>query len=64
MSEGRYVLIDLIKLLAQNVTSFTKKYIPTEHLRIGKYLQTRGLRYKHISEVANQGSNGKGKGPP
>jgi hypothetical protein len=64
MSEGRYVLTDLIKLLAQNVTSFTKKYLPTEHPRIEKYLHTRSLKYKHIAPVATQKIKGKGKGPP
>jgi hypothetical protein len=64
MSEGRYVLTDLIKLLAQNVTSFTKKYLPTEHPRIEKYLHTRSLKYKHITPAATQKIKGKGKGPP
>jgi hypothetical protein len=46
------------------VTSFTKKYLPTEHPRIEKYLHTRSLKYKHIALVATQKVKGKGKGPP
>ena len=31
MNSGKYTFADLVKLLAQNATSFTKKYVPTEH---------------------------------
>jgi hypothetical protein len=31
IQDGDYVVTELIKLLAQNVTSFTKKYAPSEH---------------------------------
>ena len=41
---GLYSHPDLVKLLAQNVTSFTKKYTPLEHPRIMKYLRTRAAR--------------------
>jgi hypothetical protein len=30
MNSGKYTFTDLVKILAQNATSFTKKYIPTE----------------------------------
>ena len=41
---GTYVFSELVKLLAQNVTSFTKKYTPLEHPRIMKYLRTRATK--------------------
>jgi hypothetical protein len=41
---GLYSFTELVKLLAQNVTSFTKKYSPQDHPRIMKYLKTRSLR--------------------
>jgi hypothetical protein len=31
INEGKYTFTDLVKLLAQNVTSFTKRYIAAEH---------------------------------
>jgi hypothetical protein len=42
--KGEYVFAELLKLLAQNVTSFTKKYTPHEHPRIMQYLKTRAKR--------------------
>ncbi len=44
IQNGIFVFSDLVKLLAQNVTSFTKRYSPTDHPRILKYLKTRSLR--------------------
>ncbi len=35
---GIYPFSDLVKILAQNVTSFTKRYTPYEHPRIMQYL--------------------------
>jgi hypothetical protein len=32
--QGEYVFAELVKLLAKNVTSFTKRYTPQEHPRI------------------------------
>jgi hypothetical protein len=49
-----------VTLLAQNVTSFTKKYAPSEHVRITKYLRTRAMKYKNIFEMAAHGAKGKG----
>jgi hypothetical protein len=62
LNAGQYTFTNLVKLLAQNVTSFTKRYIPSEHARISKYLRTRAMKYKGIIEMATQGS--KGKAPP
>jgi hypothetical protein len=62
LNAGKYNFTNLVKLLAQNVTSFTKRYIPSEHARISKYLRTRAMKYKGIIEMATQGS--KGKAPP
>jgi hypothetical protein len=36
MNSGKYIFAELVKLLAQNATSFTKRYVPTEHSRISK----------------------------
>ncbi len=41
---GLYPITELVKLLAQNVSSFTKKYSPHDHPRILKYLKTRSTR--------------------
>jgi hypothetical protein len=60
LNAGQYTFTNLVKLLAQNVTSFTKKYIPSEHVRIAKYLRTRAMKYKSIFELAMQGSKVKG----
>ncbi len=62
LNAGQYTFTNLVKLLAQNVTSFTKRYIPSEHVRISKYLRTRAMKYKGIFGMATQGS--KGKAPP
>ena len=64
MNSGKYTFADLVRLLAQNATSFTKKYAPTEHPRISKYLHSRSLKYKHLVESIMQGPKGKGKGKP
>ncbi len=40
IQDGAYDITELIQLLAQNVTSFTKRYQPTEHQRITRYLRT------------------------
>ena len=62
LNDGNFIFTELVRLLAQNVSSFTKKYIPGENERIGKYLRTRASKYQQISAIANQGI--KGKGPP
>jgi hypothetical protein len=62
INKGNYELTELLQLLAQNVTSFTKPYASVEHPRIGKYLRTRSVKYKHLLEITTLG--GKGKGQP
>ena len=64
MNSGKYIFSDLVKLLAQNATSFTKKYVPTENPRISKYLHSRSLKYQQVVESIMQGSKDKGKGKP
>jgi hypothetical protein len=64
IQEGDYVVTELIKLLAQNVTSFTKKYSPSEHPRILKYLRTRALRQVVTPSFLTAQAKGKGGGPP
>ena len=64
MNSGKYIFVDLVKLLAQNATSFTKKYVPTENPRISKYLHSRSLKYQQVVESIMQGSKDKGKGKP
>ena len=64
MNSGKYTFAELVKLLAQNATSFTKRYVPTEHPRISKYLHTRSLKYRHVIESITQAPHGKGKGKP
>jgi hypothetical protein len=44
IQDGDYTFTDMVKLLAQNVTSFTKKYNPMDHPRINKYLRTRARK--------------------
>ena len=56
------MVTELIKLLAQNVTSFTKKYVPSEHLRIMKYLRTRSSRQVTTPSFLTMQVKGKGKG--
>ena len=61
---GIFLFSDLVKLLAQNVTSFTKKYSPADHPRILKYLRTRALRQVIMPQFANtpiKGGKGKAK---
>ncbi len=64
MNTGNYIFTELVKLLAQNATSFTKRYVPTEHPRISKYLLARSLKYRHVMESIAQGAKGQGKGKP
>jgi hypothetical protein len=59
---GIFLFSELVKLLAQNVTSFTKRYSPADHPRISKYLKTRSLRQVIMPQFANQPlKGGKGK---
>ncbi len=59
---GIFVFSDLVKLLAQNVTSFTKKYSPNDHPRILKYLKTRSQRQVIMPSFVHQPiKGGKGK---
>jgi hypothetical protein len=44
INAGKYTFTNLVKLLAQNVTSFTKKYVPSNHVRIAMYLRTRARK--------------------
>ncbi len=60
INDGKYTFTDLVKLLAQNVTSFIKKYVAAEHPQISKYLRSRALRYKQILDIANNVPKGKG----
>jgi hypothetical protein len=62
IQDGDYVVTELIKLLAQNVTSFTKTYAPSEHPRIMKYLQTRSSRQVITPSFLTTQVKGKGKG--
>jgi hypothetical protein len=64
MNTGNYTFTDLVKLLAQNATSFTKKYIPAEHPRITRYLNTRSVKYQGMVESMTPSPKGKGKGKP
>ena len=61
---GVYPFTELVKLLAQNVTSFTKKYTPQEHPRIMQYLKTRSKRQVILPLFVNpatKGGHGKAK---
>ena len=61
---GVFTFSDLVKLLAQNVTSFTKRYSPSDHPRIMKYLKTRALRQVIMPQFASlplKGGKGKAK---
>jgi hypothetical protein len=60
--QGEYVFAELVKLLAKNVISFTKRYAPQEHPRIMQYLKTRAKRQVIIPIFANLLTKGKGKG--
>ncbi len=60
--QGEYVFAELVKLLAKNVTSFTKRYTPQEHPRIMQYLKTRAKRQVIIQTFISQLPKGKGKG--
>ncbi len=61
VQDGAYDITELIQLLAQNVTSFTKTYQPTEHQRITRYLKTRERKSGFATNNA-QSPAGKGKG--
>jgi hypothetical protein len=61
---GVYPFSEMVKLLAQNVTSFTKRYVPQEHPRIMQYLKTRSKRQVILPTFTNQapkGGQGKAK---
>ena len=58
---GAYDITELIQLLAQNVTSFTKTYQPSEHQRITRYLKTRERKSGFATNTV-QSPTGKGKG--
>ena len=61
---GVYPFSDLVKILAQNVTSFTKRYTPHEHPRIMQYLKTRSKRQVILptfTSPAAKGGQGKTK---
>jgi hypothetical protein len=63
IQDGDYVVTELIKLLAQNVTSFTKKYAPSDHPRITKYLRTRSSRQVITPrQLSHSASKRQGKG--
>ena len=64
LSEGNFTFTNLVQLLAQNVSSFTKIYNPGENERIQKYLKTRASKYHHLSNITSQGSKGKSKSHP
>jgi hypothetical protein len=61
IQDGAYDITELIQLLAQNATSFTKAYQPTEHQRITRYLKTREQK-SGFTTNATQSPSGKGKG--
>ncbi len=62
IQEGAYEYNELVKLLAQNVTSFTKAYQPAEHPRIHRYLRTRARKHGAVPEFMQSSSKGiKGK---
>jgi hypothetical protein len=61
---GIYPFSELVKILAQNVTSFTKRYTPHEHPRIMQYLKTRSKRQVILPTFTNpaaKGGQGKAK---
>ena len=62
LQDGDYVVTDLIKLLAQNATSFTQRYAPQDHMRIMKYLRTRTIRQVVTPSFIEATTKGKGKG--
>jgi hypothetical protein len=59
IQEGAYEYNELVKLLAQNVTSFTKAYQPAEHPRIHRYLRTRARKHGAVPEFMQSSSKGK-----
>jgi hypothetical protein len=59
IQEGAYEYNELVKLLAQNVTSFTRLYQPVEHPRIHRYLRTRARKYGTVPEFMQSSSKGK-----
>jgi hypothetical protein len=58
IQNGVYSHPDLVKLVAQNVTSFTKKYTPTDHPRIMRYLSARSKRQVIMPTFHNPLVNG------
>ncbi len=63
IQEGAYEYHELVKLLAQNVTSFTRLYQPADHPRIHRYLRTRARKHGAIPDFMQSASKGKkGKG--
>jgi hypothetical protein len=61
VQEGDYIFADLVKLLAQNVTSFNKKYNPTDHPRINTYLRTRARKHGPVPDFMQSSSGGNGQ---
>jgi hypothetical protein len=57
--DGDYIFVDMVKLLAQNVTSFTNKYNPIDHPRINKYLRTRARKHGPVPDFKQSSSGGK-----
>ncbi len=62
LQDGDYVVTELIKLLAQNATSFTQRYTPQDHIRIMKNLRTRAIRQVVAPSFIGAALKGKGKG--
>ncbi len=59
IQDGNYIFAGLVKLLAQNVTSFTKRYNPIDHPRINKYLRTRARKHGPVPEFMQSSSGGR-----
>jgi hypothetical protein len=60
IQEGAYYEYnELVKLLAQNVTSFTRLYQPAEHPQIHRYLRTRARKHGAVPEFMQSSSKGK-----
>jgi hypothetical protein len=64
IQDGDYLVTEFLKLLAQNVTSFTKKHSPLEHPRILRYLRTRALRQVVTPSFLTVQAKGKKGGRP
>jgi hypothetical protein len=61
IQDGDYIFTDLVKLLAQNVTSFTKKHYPMDHPCIKKYLRTRVRKHGPVPDFMQSSGGGKGQ---